>query len=238
VTVLYPIGYGNRLGTIQEVIQYMSPDWIEPEYAERIQAWFISRKGEIGPGGAMRYTQPDKPGFAPAGMSFHLRQYFGDGAYKYMACDLVHRNGLNVHRSPTWAEVPQQGTAHPDISNYGVHCNVNGEPWHMQCIEVDGFQTWVNLGKKHPNPNFPINQPTPPVGPPTHEGEDEVGFLIVDTSTGNYYSVGASGISGVPSFAIRDALFSMQVISNKEPYEWHHDDVMALLNTEDLRPPA
>lgn len=164
--VLYPIGYGRRLGTMQEVIDYMSPDWIEPEYAKRIQAWFKSRGGDIGPGGAMRLVQPDKDGFAPPGMSFHERQYFNDGARKYMACDLVHRNGNNVHRAPTWAEVPRQGSGHSDIRIYGVHCNVNGEPWHMQCIEFDGYLTWVNQGRKHPItfilPQDPDNPSVPP----------------------------------------------------------------------------
>lgn len=169
--VLYPIGYGRRLGTIREVMDYMSPEWIEPEYRDRIEAWFVSRGGEIGPGGAMRYVQPNKDGFAPDGMSFHQRQYFNDRAYKYMACDLVHRNGVNNHRAPTWAEVPRQGSGHPDIATYLLHCNVNGEPWHMQCVEVDGYQTWVNNGRHHPNVHFslpdvqPLPQPNPTPNP-------------------------------------------------------------------------
>jgi len=164
--LLFPIGYGRRLGTIDEVMAYMEPDWIEPEYAERIRAWFLSRDGELGPGGAMRLVQPQRPGFAPGNMTFHLRQFFNDREYKYMACDLVHRNGDDVHRAPRWDEVPRQGSGHRDISLYGVHCNVNGEPWHMQCIEIDGYLSWVNEGRQHPNPNFIIASGGSPYIPP------------------------------------------------------------------------
>lgn len=167
--VLYPIGYGTRMGTIDEVMAYMRPGDIEPEYGERIKLWFISRGGVIGPGGAMRFVQPIRPGFADPGKSFHERQTFNDGAFKYMACDLVHVNPGAKHRAPTWAEVPRQGSGHPDISKYGVHCNVDGEPWHMQCVEVDGWATWVKQLRQHPNPNFilPTTPQPPVVTPPT-----------------------------------------------------------------------
>lgn len=162
--VYYPIGYGKRLGTIDELKGYAHFYEMEPEYAQRLEAWLVSRGGAIGVGGAVRDVQPNKPGFAPDGMSFHLRQRFADGLVAFMAVDLVHRNGDNVHRAPTWAEVPRQGSGHPDIGKYYVHCNVNGEPWHMQGIEVDGFQTWVNLGRRRL-----LDELRPPVVPPVPE---------------------------------------------------------------------
>lgn len=168
MTTLYPWGYQKLLVPLDELKQRARIDLMEPEAAERMFSWVVSRGGEVGIGGAVRFFQPDLPGFAPSGMSFHELQLFFDGTKWFMALDLVVRNGDDIHRSPTWSEVPKQGSGHPDIVAYGVHCNVNGEPWHMQLIEFDGWQTWVNNGRKRPNQNFPIKdvqeEPTPAAG--------------------------------------------------------------------------
>lgn len=175
MTILYPIGYQRRYGTIEEVKTFARWDLIEPEYGDRVEAWLISRQGSIGIGSSVRFVQPNADGFAPPGMSFHERQLMGDKTVYFMAIDLVCPNGDGRHRAPQWAEVPQQGTKHPDIKTYGLHCNVNGEPWHMQAVEVDGFVSWHNRGRPRPNPDFvlpapvdpdPVPPPVDPVPPP------------------------------------------------------------------------
>lgn len=181
MTTTYPWGYNRSLVDLPRLMQLSRSDLMEPEFSERLFAWLQSRNGEIGIGGAVRFIQPVGPTFAPAGKSFHEQQKFNDGEIWFMAVDLVVRNGSNVHRSPTWSEVPRQGSGHADISDYGVHCNVPGEPWHMQCIEVDGWQGWVDRGRLHPNPNFPIKTPTPaPMPtPPPPTGDIPLGSRIL-----------------------------------------------------------
>ena len=107
----------------------------------------IEQGGLVGIGGSWRATgsQPDKPGFAPEGKSFHQDQHFASGMVKFCAVDLVCRNNGLVHRAPRWDEVPVQGSA--DAKFWGVHCNVSNESWHMQPIEIDGWLSWVNAGR-------------------------------------------------------------------------------------------
>lgn len=196
MTTLYPWGYSKRLVDEQELFRLARIDQMDPGYARRLRAWIVSRGGHIGIGGAFRTIQPDQPGFAPAGQSFHQLQKFSDAGYSFMAVDLVARNGDNVHRSPRWDEVPRQSSGHQDISTYGVHCNVSGEPWHMQAIEVDGWGTWVNLGRKRPNPNFQLPNvepsPPPPPPPPPPPTPPNTGVITVQF-TSRYLVEGASG---------------------------------------------
>jgi len=201
MTIMYPAGYSRTLLTLDQLKTFASASLMEPEYRSRLFAWLRSRGGNIGIGGAFRTTQPTKPGFAPDGKSFHQMQQFADGRQGFMAVDLVHRNGSNVHRAPTWSEVPGQGTGHIDITDYGVHCNVGGEPWHMQAIEVDGWQTWVDNGRKHPNPNFPIkgqtttsDLPVLRLTSPTMKGPHVVVVQTVLRDKG--YSISVDGIYG------------------------------------------
>lgn len=171
--VLYPWGYQRSLVTMERLKVLARFDLLELETAQRIEAFLVSRNGEMGIGGAVRFVQPDLYGFAPDGMSFHQLQTFVSGVKAYCAFDLVMRNGDNIHRSPRWDEVPKQGSGHPDIKAYGIHANVTGEPWHHQPIEIDGWQGWVNNGRPHPNGDFPINGSVPtPVPVPPATGPD------------------------------------------------------------------
>lgn len=165
MTTLYPWGYQRALVTEERLWELARFDLVDPETGERFRAWLRSKGGKTGIGGAVRFVQPDKAGFAPPGQSFHELQTWSDGGKNFAALDLVVVNGSNIHRSPTWSEVPKQGSGHSDISNYGVHANVDGEPWHLQAIEVDGWQTWVNAGRKRPNSNFVIIGQNPPPAP-------------------------------------------------------------------------
>jgi len=169
--VLYPWGYQKALVTMSRLKELARADLCEPETWQRIEAYLVSQGGEMGIGGAVRFTQPDKPGFAEDGKSFHQIQEFHSGMKAYAAFDVVKRNGAGVHRAPRWDEVPKQGTKHPAITDYGVHANVAGEPWHIQAIEVDGWATWVKNGRPHPNGNFPIKGGAP-TAPPAQTQRD------------------------------------------------------------------
>lgn len=145
-TILYPTGYSTTMVTIDDLFKRHHPDKMHPEFARRLRAWLISKEGRIGIGGSWRSTQPNKPGFAPEGKSFHQSQTFSNGRVAFCAVDLVHVNPGKSHRSPTWDEVLKQGSA--ETKRWGLHCNVDKEPWHMQPVEIDGWASWSNNGRK------------------------------------------------------------------------------------------
>lgn len=169
-----PFGYGDT---------YVSLRWLEtwllehhhPEYVRRLLAWLHYKGGKVGVGGGWRAggAQPDRPGFAPEGKSFHQDQEYIDGFTGACAVDTVYEDGPDpgtAHDGIAWREVPQQGTA--EAARWGVHANVGvpgaGESWHIQPVEIDGWQTWWNTGRPAPRPGYPIPaehdpyQSTPP----------------------------------------------------------------------------
>lgn len=161
----YPYGYQTSFRTLEWLEEWLLVHH-HPEYVRRLLIWLSSKGGEVGIGGGWRATQPVKPGFAPPGKSFHQDQQFADGFVGACAVDVVARNptGGN-HLTVTWAQVPRQGGF--DARTYGVHANVSTEAWHIQPIEIDGYQSWLDAGRPAPVPNYspPITPPPPP--PPT-----------------------------------------------------------------------
>jgi hypothetical protein len=169
MTVTYPHGYGRTLLGIDELFARHHVDKMHPEFARRLRAWLVAQGGQVGIGGSWRATgtQPDRPGFAPEGRSFHQYQTFNSGLVAFCAVDLVARNGSGVHRAPHWAEVPARGS--DDAKRWGVHCNIASESWHMQPTEINGWLSWVNSGSRDPVSGYPLpSEPLPPE-PPTEE---------------------------------------------------------------------
>jgi hypothetical protein len=165
---LYPTGYGTRLVTLDELFRSHHLDRMHPEFARRLRRWLESQNGRIGIGGSWRATgtQPDKPGFAPEGKSFHQDQRFASGLVAFCAVDLVAVEPGKAHRSPRWSEVPESGSAGARV--WGLHCNVRSEPWHMQPIEVGGYATWVRNGRPDPVAGYALPAapaPTPETNP-------------------------------------------------------------------------
>jgi hypothetical protein len=150
-----PFGYGTSQKSLADL-----EDWLlahhHPEYVRRLVNWLGAQEGQIGVGGGWRDdgSQPDEPGFAPEGKSFHQNQYYSDGFIGACAVDLVARNPGDVHRAPNWGEVPAQDGA--EAPAWGVHCNVSSEPWHMQPVEIDGWQSWTDNGCPCPHAGYPI----------------------------------------------------------------------------------
>jgi hypothetical protein len=164
MSTVYPDGYGTTMVTLEQMRQRHSPR-MHPEYARRFFAWIEAQGGKLGVGGGWRETgeQPDKPGFAPEGRSFHQDQQFASGLVAYCAIDLVVAVPGTIHRAPYWSEVPAQGSS--DAATWGLHCNVSSEPWHIQPIEIDGWDSWVNAGRRDPAKDYPL---------PGGGGDDEV----------------------------------------------------------------
>lgn len=177
----YPYGYGRGLDTLEGLERrYGAP--MHPEYRRRLFAWLASRGGDIGIGGGWRPTPSDTSQASRNGRSFHQSQRFSSGLFVIAAVDLVHRNGDRVHRSPTWAEVPRQGSGHSDIERFGLHANVNNEPWHLQPVELDGWQTWASMGRRDPRRLEHLDAPTfpTPVGARPNLAAGEFGLYPLD----------------------------------------------------------
>jgi hypothetical protein len=188
-SVMYPTGYGTTMVNIDELFRRHHLSKMHPEYARRLRAWLISKGGSIGIGGSWRATQPVKPGFAPPGKSFHESQQFKSGLW-FCAVDLVHVNPGKAHRSPTWNEVPKQGSA--DAKLWGLHCNVTkpSEPWHLQPVEIDGHGGWIKAGRPEPVPNYPIPGVSPTLPPlPT----PDPGPAVVYAYPGTPLTLGSKG---------------------------------------------
>lgn len=165
--VLYPVGYGSTMVTMRRLKELHWPG-IHPLFGEPLFAWLESENGEYGIGGGWRDTQPSLPGFAPDKMSFHQWQEFVSKLIKWSAVDLVRRNpnGGN-HLTMRWSDTDSARA-------YGLHTFINGEPWHMQSMNIRGWQSWVNAGR--PDPvlvNYP-GKPTKPIPPPYQPGDPVV----------------------------------------------------------------
>ena len=192
---LYPIFYGTRLVTWDVLVNTFEPN-MHPEAARRGFNFMHHQGGKFGIGGGFRAlgTQPDRPGFATEGRSFHQPQDFPSGMF-YTAWDVVVVNPGYKHRSPRWNEVPEQGG---ELSRqYGYHMNVSSEAWHGQPIELDGWWGWVNAGRKDLLPDYPITinsprpqPPQPPTPPPTEQPPTE-GIMVQVQS--RYLKEGAVG---------------------------------------------
>lgn len=227
---LYPIGYGTRMVTMSQM-RAEHENHMEPEFARRLFNWIESRGGAIGIGGGRRTVQPDKPGFAPAGKSFHQDQIFADGTSWYSAVDLVHVNPGQVHRAPAWSEVPRQGSA--EAQRWGVHCNVDQgatpESWHMQAVPQDGYDSWLQAGRPRPKANYPIPGKVPDFNP--SEDDDMPKAMLISDGQRTFAWNGVA-ISGVVSDALILYGVANELFSNGEAVQVSAEEIDALLRTE------
>lgn len=193
---LYPNGYDKQLVTLKRLYELHAPN-MHPLYRESLFAYLESQHGFMGIGGGFRLSQPNKPGFAPPGQTFHMKQKFRSGIEAYAAVDLVVRNdnglfkrifSLNgsggnpdtstlkqllsvskIHRSPTWAETDT-------ATKFNLHTFITDEPWHIQDIMMFGYGAWLGRGRQDPlglpsKPQPP--KPEPPKPQPKPEPKPE-----------------------------------------------------------------
>ena len=212
-----PFRYQTTYRSLRWIEQHMLKHY-HPEYVRRVLAWFHYHAGYVGLGGDWRDdgTQPDKPGFAPEGRSFHQNQKYADGWIGPSAIDVVVKDGPDAgdwHDGIPWSAVPQQGSAEAD--KWGLHANVGvpgksgSEAWHIQWADdhiggydLDGWVSWKAAGSPGILPNYPI--------PPEHDPYKE------DTVTPYYFNLKPAP---APLFVVeggKDARFAVHV----SPREW------------------
>jgi hypothetical protein len=246
-TVRIPWGYSRSYKTLAEAETFLLVHY-HREYIRRLLAWLSSQDGAVGIGGTWRAggTQPvnvdGEVRFAPEGKSFHQDQKYADGFLGACAVDLVCPNGAGVHRAPRWDEVPAQGSL--VARAWGVHCNVFSEPWHMQPVEIDGWQSWMNAGCPAPRPNYPLpgDDIDPPTVPPT--GVALMGAPLVlrygGTPTSNwsgYYSfdgVARHGVRGMHHAAQLVALGAIDARTLQPVGQRNWSDVTHTTDAEEL----
>lgn len=206
MTTTHPTGYEQRSVTLDQLRTIHAPK-MHPEFARRLFAWLAHHDG-FGIGGGWRSTQPVKPGFAPDGKSFHQSQTFASGFVGYAAVDLVVAVPGKPHRSPTWAECA-------DAPRWGLHTFIANEPWHMQCHEMRGWQTWVNAGRPDP-PTFNLLPPAPgelqppevidPNPPDDDEEEDDMALDKIVKPSGGWVQPWWPWLACFTSGAVRPAV--------------------------------
>lgn len=217
---LYPLGYGKDLVTMSQ-LRARHENHMEPEFARRLFNWIEAQGGLIGIGGGRRLEQPTKPGFAPPGMSFHQDQRYRDNTVWYSAVDLVARCPGAVHRAPTVAECPQQGSY--GAKTWGVHINTY-ESWHMQAVELDGFQSWANAGRFRPKPDYPIPGTIPPI-PPNEEDAEVKAVVIKGDGAPSYWAWSPAGVVGIPSLDWVQWGFEQGLYRNVDPVVFPQGEV-------------
>lgn len=166
-SILYPSGYGRDELTLDALMGQHCPVAVtEPEFRRRLRHFLQSKRGRIGIGDILpRPWGAQTSGASASNRSFHQQQTFHDGTMWCAAVDLVvRREAFLGHSSGAvpWSEVPAQGSQY--AQDWGVHINVPGEPWHIQCIEMDGFWSWTQAGRPRPTPDFQL--PCQPELPP------------------------------------------------------------------------
>ncbi len=158
---LYPDGYTDfspRLTMAQIIAKHGVK--MENEYCQRLFSMIEAAKGLVGIGGGWRLTQPNKPGFAPDGKSFHQTQSWKDGTLGYAAVDTI---GVNGRHQDAWHWI------HVNAPQFGLtdFSAVNNEPWHVQSRDIPlGWQSWVNAGRPNPNPRYALPPIVIPPAPP------------------------------------------------------------------------
>lgn len=181
-----PYRYQTTYKTLRQ-IEAILLEHYHPEYVRRVLAWLHHHNGYVGIGGHFRAdgTQPDKPGFAPEGRSFHQNQKYADGFIGASAIDTIVIDGPDandLHDPIKWSDVPIQDSAEADV--WGLHANIdaNGNPgapgtesWHIQWADahiggydLDGWASWKAAGSPGIIPGYPLppeHDPYPPTDP-------------------------------------------------------------------------
>jgi len=200
----YPNGYGTNRITLDEM-KAKHAGKMHPEFARRFFAYMEAKVGLLGVGGGWRATgtQPDAAGFAPEGKSFHQSQTFKPSYFVgYCAVDLVTGNGTARHKSPAWADTD-------DAANFGLHTFIHGEPWHIQPLEIRGWQSWKNAGSPDPvapTPIDPIEDDMPTYlahAPKSLQGTDG-GYVLVISQGAVRYACSHDVTFSLPEYTFTD----------------------------------
>jgi hypothetical protein len=167
---MYPDGYGTSMITLDEMKAKHGPK-MHPEFERRFFAYIAAHNGRLGVGGGWRHRS-DISAASAAGKSFHQDQRYASGFVGYAAVDLVHVAD-GKHRAPTWAETA-------DAPTWGLHTfiKVPNEPWHIQCVEMRGFDSWERAGRPDPE-LFPLPGTIPPPTP-----KADIDMIVIEWKPG------------------------------------------------------
>jgi peptidoglycan hydrolase-like protein with peptidoglycan-binding domain len=169
---MYPSGYGLDELPLDELVDLHWPvERVEPEFRRRAKHFLKSKNGLIGIGDILPRGDSNVSAASANNRSFHQLQRYEDGRRWAAASDLVVRRALGLGHSSglvPWHEVPVQGS--PYAAEWGVHMNVAGEPWHIQCVEMDGYGRWDRGGRRRPDPGFTLPCFTPEEELPLYAG--------------------------------------------------------------------
>lgn len=220
---MYPYGYSNEMVSFETMTDRLRQHSILPEYERRLLNWIKAQNGLIGIGSGWRAYGSDTSPASSANKSFHQDQQFNTGFFGYSAVDLVAVNPGSVHRAPRWDEVLEQGSQ--ESVTWGLHCNVPGEPWHMQCIEQDGFDTWANAGRHEPMKNYPIPGAGPAPQPDPGDDDMAVKTILLDVRNDGVYIAGDCIKSWVNSgYTAQQLQFRVMEAQGKSPNYDHAPD--------------
>lgn len=174
MTLLVPYGYQGKNETLEQTRAKHQHKY-HPEAWRRIEAVIIASDGLLGlnddqslcgVGGGARTREEqaaayarDPNTFAPVDSSFHQGMEWASKLIGAQAIDWV---GAFGRHDEAWKWLRDNGGL------YGIKTfwNVNGEPWHSQCIEIaNSVSQWKRDGRPDPGTwVFPGQLPPPPTG--------------------------------------------------------------------------
>lgn len=213
-----PFYYGNTYLSLANAKKYFEADGYEWAAARRHLALLHSRGGRLGIGSGWRKTPHSVSLASMRGESFHQDQKFSNGWIGPTAIDYVWEDGSdpgNFHDVVPTGGVPVQGSAEAKV--YGIHANVGVpgykgfESWHGQPVEIDGWASATDGGRRPApmiDPNYFIpedHNPDPDNVPPTGGGgeEDDMQYLATmdrmhDSRPGNHQMTKVSQVTLKP----------------------------------------
>lgn len=162
MTVRFAYGYTPDARGVQGLGQMLTEaelntkaTWflLDPEFKRRVVAMMkeAARQGiPLGPGTGWRPENPNKPGFASNGNSNHQSFPYTSRTPTAVAADMVPNTSWN------WME--------QNAGRFGLRTfrNVNGEPWHIQPIDIPASRGWRSVPWKLAKWNLPGDTPPPP----------------------------------------------------------------------------
>jgi hypothetical protein len=184
----FPVGYGGRRATLDELRRIEHFANLHPELRRRFEALFVAADGRLGLGQGWRDP--------------------GENDREWARRQALRAKGVHVapmQPSPkTWHTAGAAGDLVGDLpwakahaSQFGLveFSNVNREPWHFQLVEIPHARpagadpnTWVGH-HEIPTPHTPVPIPAPV----PHEGDDDMVLLLEDVRTGAIYKCSPGG---------------------------------------------
>jgi hypothetical protein len=184
-----PFLYQNTYITLANLAKYMDNQGYEWAAARRHLALLHARGGKLGFGGGWRKCPHPVSQASMDCESFHQDQLYSNGWKGPTAIDYVWEDGPDAgdwHDGVPTGGVPVQGSAEAKL--FGIHANIGVpgfkgfESWHGQPVEIDGFASATDGGRRPApmiDPKYPLPQEhDPDYVPPSGGGGDEMETML------------------------------------------------------------